>query len=319
MSGRDERGYAQQVGVVVIGQLGRDLVLRTDGLPQAGGSVTAETRWESLGGKGANQAVALAQLDVPVSLVGVAGDDHQGASVLRQAGRDGIDTAAVVRRGRTALLVDIVDESASRRLLEDIPEQSLVTVEDLRQAEAVLGEADTVSIQLQQPAATVLAAARRARQGAARVVADGVPEPSLCDELLASVDVLRADAAEAELLAGGPIRTVPDARALGHRLLAKGPGLVALAIPEVGDLLVRPDGSHLLPLSDVPVVDPTGAGDAFTAGLITGLRDGADVISAGRLASAAASATVQRLGGRPDLSGLSEKLKGTTRRPKALP
>ncbi|MEV8566363.1 PfkB family carbohydrate kinase [Streptomyces sp. NPDC051322] len=307
------------MGVVVIGQLGRDLVLRTDGLPPSGGSVTAERRWESLGGKGANQAVALAQLGVPVSLVGVAGDDREGASVLRQAGRDGIDTAAVVRRGRTALLVDIVAEPASRRLLEDIPEQSLVTVEDLPRAEAVWEKADTVSIQLQQPAVTVLTAARRARRGGARVVADGVPEPGVCDDLLASVDVLRADAAEAELLAGGPVRTVPDAQSLGHRLLTKGPGLVALALPEVGDLLVRPDGSHLLPLSDVPVVDPTGAGDAFTAGLITGLRDGADVLSAGRLASAAASATVQRLGGRPDLSSLSEKLRDTARLPKALP
>ncbi|GAB1815866.1 hypothetical protein MUNTM_49060 [Mycobacterium sp. MUNTM1] len=52
------------------------------------------------------------------------------------------------------------------------------------------------------------------------------------------------------------------------------------------------------------VLDPTGAGDAFVAGLIAALRDGAAPRDAGRLASSAASAAVQRLGGRPDLAGL---------------
>jgi ribokinase len=60
----------------------------------------------------------------------------------------------------------------------------------------------------------------------------------------------------------------------------------------------------LLPFADVDVIDPTGAGDAFVAGLIAALRDGAAPGQAGRRAAAAASATVQRLGGRPDLTGL---------------
>lgn len=93
------------MGVVVIGQIARDLVLRTDGPPAAGDSVTILRRKELLGGKGANQAVGLAQLGVPVALIGVVGDDHAGASVLQQAQRDGIDISGVTRRGTTALLL----------------------------------------------------------------------------------------------------------------------------------------------------------------------------------------------------------------------
>jgi ribokinase len=292
------------MGVAVIGQIGRDLVLRTAGLPQAGGAAPVEQRRELLGGKGANQAVGLSQLGVPVSLIGVVGDDGEGSAVLRQARQDGIDTTAVVRRGRTALLVDVVDRPGSRRLLEDIPGESLVTVADLDRAGGVLGGADTVSVLLQQPAGTVLAAARAARRRSARVVADGAPEPGSRDEVLAAVDVLRADAGEAELIAGRPVTGVRDALAVGRELLAAGPALVALAVPGAGDLLVWPGGSHLLPLSDVPVIDPTGAGDAFTAALTAALRDGSDPVSAGHLASAAATSTVQRLGGRPDLRPL---------------
>ncbi|MGN6336323.1 PfkB family carbohydrate kinase [Mycobacterium sp.] len=292
------------MGVVVIGQIARDLVLRTDGPPSAGDSVTILQRNELLGGKGANQAVGLAQLGVPVALVGVVGDDHAGASVLQQVHRDGIDISGVTRRGTTALLIDVVARPPERMLLEDVPQSSLVLVADLDRAASLFEAADTVSIQLQQPAATALAAAQRARQRGVRVIADGAPDPSIRADLLAAVDVLRADATEAALIADREITTVEQARELSDHLLGCGPELVAIAVPEVGDLLVWPGGSEVFEFADVEVVDPTGAGDAFVAGLIAGLREGAAPREAGRRASAAASATVQRLGGRPDLTAL---------------
>jgi ribokinase len=292
------------MSVVVIGQIGRDLVLRTDGPPTASESTMILQRKEVLGGKGANQAVGLAQLGVPVALIGVVGDDYAGTSVRQQAQQDGIDVRGVVRRGTTALLIDVVGRPPQRLLLEDVPESSLVRVADLDHSDASWDGADTVSIQLQQPPATALDAAQRARRRGLRVVADGVPAPQIRAELLATVDVMRADATEATLLAGETVSTVEDALALAHHLLISGPELVAIAVPDVGDLLAWKGGSELFEFADVEVVDPTGAGDAFVAGLISALRDGAEPPQAGARAAAAASATVQRLGGRPDLSGL---------------
>ncbi|OBI34290.1 ribokinase [Mycobacterium sp. E1386] len=292
------------MSVVVIGQIARDLVLRTDGPPTVGGSTAIVQRNELLGGKGANQAVGLAQLGVPVALIGVVGDDHAGTAVLRQAQRDGIDVGGVVRRGTTALLIDIVGRPPERMLLEEVPETSLVRVADLGHSAAFWDGADTVSIQLQQPPVTALEAAQRARERGLRVVADGAPAPHIRAELLASLDVMRADATEAALIAGEEVATVEQAYALADNLLTAGPELVALAVPGVGDLVAWKGGSELFEFADVDVVDPTGAGDAFVAGLISALRDGASPFQAGRRASTAASATVQRLGGRPDLSGL---------------
>lgn len=292
------------MGVVVIGQIGRDLVLRTDGPPSAGESRTVLQRQECLGGKGANQAVGLVQLGVPVALVGVVGDDAAGASVLRQAAQDGIDIEGVVRRGTTALLVDIIGPPPNRALLEHIPEDALVQIADLNRSAALLDGADTVSIQLQQPPVTALHAARRAKRSGALLVADGAPAPELRAQLFALVDVLRADATEAALIAGHDVDTVKTATTLGNQLLTAGPDLVALAIRDVGDLLVWNGGSHVFEFADVNVVDRTGAGDAFVAGLIAALRKGAGPEQAGKCAAAAASATVQHLGGRPDLTAL---------------
>lgn len=298
-------GHAGAMSVVVIGQIGRDMVLRTDGLPKPNGSTPVLERRELLGGKGANQAVALTQLGVRTALIGVVGQDIEGAAVLRQAGRDRIDVGCVVRRGRTALLVDLVDADGTRRLFEDVPDESLVTLDDLDRCGTLFQPAGVVSIQLQQPPQTTLAAARHARRMGARVVADGLPDAAVRDDLLASVDVLRADAEEAALLAGGELRSVDDAVAVARRLSLAGPRWVALAVPGVGDVLVWEQDATVFPHADVHVVDRTGAGDAFVAGLVAGVHRGVGPRAAGELAAAAAASQVQHLGGRPHLAELS--------------
>jgi ribokinase len=97
--------------VVVAGQLARDLVLVAEDVPEAGQSHPVRERREMLGGKGANQAVAVAQLGLRPALIAVAGDDEADSRLLEQAGRDGIDVSAVAIREGTAtgLIVDIVD------------------------------------------------------------------------------------------------------------------------------------------------------------------------------------------------------------------
>jgi ribokinase len=107
---------------------------------------------------------------------------------------------------------------------------------------------------------------------------------------------------ETDLLAGSAVSTAAEAEKIASDLLSQGPSLVALAIEGIGNLIAWPDDRVLLPLTDIQVVDTTGAGDAFTAGLIMALAQGGDPQRAARLAVAAAGATVGHPGGRPALS-----------------
>ncbi|MGY1608311.1 MULTISPECIES: PfkB family carbohydrate kinase [unclassified Geodermatophilus] len=305
-------------GVVVLGQVGRDLVLRVGGLPEAGGSADVAERREVLGGKGANQAVALAQLGVTVALVGVVGDDTAGADVTAAARADGIDVGCVTRRARvaTALLVDVVEDGGRRRLLEDVPDGVLLTADDVAAAAGAVTGCRALSLQLQQPGEAVRAALRLARPDAL-VVADGAPaDDATRAALLDRATVLRADAQEAGLLVGRALGGVDDVRAAARELVAAGPRLVALSAGDDGEVVAwrggrppvgrgadwPPDGVVRVPLSDTEPVDPTGGGDAFVAALTAALLDGASPTGAARAASAAGTLTVQRLGGRPALT-----------------
>jgi ribokinase len=198
----------------VVGQLARDLVLTVDRVPGAGTSADATGRREQLGGKGANQAVALAQLGIAPRLVAVAGDDVIGDVLLDQARRDGIDVGSVVRRRGTltGLIVELLDADARWRYVQHLPPPVLLSEGDVLGAHRVIAGADAVLVQLQQPVAAALAAARIGREAGRLVVLDGEVSDR---RLMAYADVVRADEREA--------------MGLDEQVLDEGPSLLALA------------------------------------------------------------------------------------------
>jgi ribokinase len=292
--------------VVVYGQIARDLVLVVDEAPRAGQSATVRRRLEMLGGKGANQAVALAQLGMRPALAAVTGDDAVATSLLEQANRDGVDTSAVVRRPGedTALIVDVVDQDGRWHYLEEVPLGVRLNRGDVERTVSLLTTAPWVSVQLQQPPGAALAAARAAKETGCPVVLDGAPEGGEHrDDLLAHADVVRADAREARLLTETDIGEERMATCVAAMIMDHGPWLVALALGGAGNYFAWRGGDLLLPLEETPVADTTGAGDALTAALITALASGFEPERAARAAVRAAALTVGHPGGRPDLAG----------------
>jgi ribokinase len=284
--------------VVVVGQVGRELV-------RAGG----EQR-EMLGGTGANQAVALAQLGVPVALIGVVGDDVPGREVLAQATLDGVDIAGVVVRpgSRTTLLA------------EGLPDDELLTAADVIAVGDQIASCQALVLQLGQPGDTVRAALERVSDTAV-VVTDGAPSDEQTREAaLRRADVVRADTAEAGPLVGRELGGIDDARDAAAELLTAGARLVALAVGSPGDLVAWragpalgvvaedlvadprwADGEIVVPLLGEDPVDPMGAGDAFVAALTAALLGGSGPEDAAWVAAAAASLAVAQPGGRLQL------------------
>jgi ribokinase len=289
----------------VIGQIGRDLVLGISEMPGPGASARVTTRWEGLGGKAANQAVGLAQLGMRPALLAVVGDDQPGDELVRQAARDNIDVTNVIRREQTstALLVDVVEESGTRRLLESVPGGTLVQEDDVHRHAAMIRTASTVVLQLQQPPATALAAAGIARDASRRLILDGAStDRDTNRQLVALANVVRADRTEAEQLVGRQLTDLDATRAAAAQLLEAGPALVVLAAGPAGNVAATASGLSTIPLLNAPVADPTGGGDAWIAGLTWALSRGSSGVQAAWCGAAAAALTVSSMGGRPALT-----------------
>ncbi|MDI5975715.1 PfkB family carbohydrate kinase [Amycolatopsis magusensis] len=291
--------------VAVAGQIARSLVLDLADLPPAGDSAAVRHRQETLGGKGANIAVALSRLGAAVSLIGVVGDDCVAGAALDRAHADGIDTTAVVRRPGhgTGLIVELRTDGGHRRQIEHLSDGLLLTEADILAATPVLTSASSVILHARQPVGAVLAAARTAKAARRRVVLEGIPgEQSSTTELLALTDVLRLDQHDGELLTGRRLDSAEAAALAGRDLLRRGPGLVALAAGEDGNVFLWEDEHVILPLAIRDPVHTTGGEDALVAALTFALTRGADPRKAAALAVAASATTVFHPGGRPSVS-----------------
>ena len=129
--------------------------------------------------------------------------------------------------------------------------------------------------------------------------------------------MIRADEQEAGLLAGEAVGTEERGLRAAREIHRRGPWLAALALADGANLFAwsarspwGTDGHIVIPGVRTTETDTTGAGDSLVAGLVAALLRGDDPVSAAKYAVAAASSTLGRVGGRPDLTpeGLTRRL-----------
>jgi ribokinase len=254
------------------------------------------------GGKGANQAVAAARLGRSVEMVGMVGSDDAGDRLLAALAAAGVGTSRVRRSTSlaTGLALIMVDDAAENTIVVIPSANGALTPGDLDAG--VIGEAAVVLLQLEIPLETVEAAAALAR---GKVVLNPAPAHPLPAALLDRVDVLVPNRTELALLAGAePPATMEEAAALARSL--EGPKGVVVTLGAEGALVVVRGRAEHVPAPQVAAVDPTGAGDAFCAGLADALVRGAGLVEASRWAVRCGAAAVTRRGAQASLPTRAE-------------
>jgi ribokinase len=267
------------IRAVVVGSTNVDLVLPVPALPRPGETVLGTGVRRLAGGKGGNQAVALARLGAQVRFVSAVGTDDDGTWSLAQLVAEGVDVRGVARvDAPTGLAVVAVEPGGENSIIVAPGANAHVTVPaDL--------DADVVLLSLEVPLGTVVSAASAAR---GPVVLNAAPAQQLPDGLLDDVDVL--------------VVNEPEWEALGRRA----PGAVVVTLGARGCLVV--EGTHQVALAAVPVevVDTTGAGDCFAAALAYGVAHGWALPDAAAFAGRAAALSVRVEGARAGLPRLAE-------------
>jgi len=295
--------------VVVVGSLNMDLVARAQRLPRAGETLPGESFFTVPGGKGANQAVAVARLGGSVAMIGNVGDDDYGRQLHRALYVEGIDCQGVstcpgVSSGVALITVD----AASQNCIVIIPGgNGLLTPQSVQRFDALLQAAEVVICQLEVPADTVAWTLTRAHELGKQVILNPAPATGpLPADWFARIDYLTPNESEAEALTGVAVTDQDSARRAGERLLQLGAGKVIITLGAQGALLITAQGHQHYPAPVVQPLDTTAAGDTFIGGFAAGLVRGLEEGEAIAFGQRAAALSVTRAGAQPSIPYLAE-------------
>ncbi|MFD1702037.1 ribokinase [Methylopila henanensis] len=286
--------------VAVLGIFAADLTFRAARLPKLGETLLADGFSLGSGGKGSNQAIAAAKAGAHATLITRIGDDAFGQMARDEWTGAGVDATHVIvspdePTGAAFIFVDARD--GQNAIVVNGGAAAALSAADVTAARGAIGRAAVVVAQLEQPLAAATAAFELARAAGVATLLNPAPAAPLDDAVFRLCDIVTPNESEAELLTGITVDGEDAARRAADRLLARGAGAVLLTLGEKGALLHRPGQSLLVPAFDAgPVVETTGAGDAFTGAFAVALAEGRDLAEAARFGCAAAGISVTRPG-----------------------
>lgn len=279
--------------IVVAGSFNTDLTSYMRRMPRPGETVHGERFVTGAGGKGSNQAVAAARLGADVTFIGRLGKDVFAELAYEIWDDEGVNRDYVAQDDEVATGVApiLVDSSGENSIVVVLGANLRVQPADIDAARDKIAGADILIVQLEINLDMVAYALQVAKAEGVTTILNPAPAAALPAETLALADYLTPNQTELEALGDGGA-VVEAARSL----LTRDDQTAVVTLGSAGAQIVNVADTALVRSFDVDVVDTTGAGDAFTAGLAVALAEGAALAEAVRFANATAALCVTKPG-----------------------
>lgn len=295
--------------VVILGVFVADTAYRAPRAPRMGETILGSSFKLGPGGKGSNQAVAAGRLDADVTFITRLGRDPFADMALATWREAGVKPAVIeTPESYTGAAYIFVEEATGSNAIIVCPgAATLITTADIDAHAGLIRQAGVFVTQLEQPVAAAERALAIARDAGVTTILNPAPAAELPDELFALCDFVTPNETEAAELTGIGVDNLDSARRAADALLARGARAAVVTLGENGALLHAPGISEHVPaFAAGPVVETTGAGDAFNGGFAAALARGAAPLAAVRFASAVAGISVTRAGTAPSMPTLAE-------------
>lgn len=299
--------------IVILGDFVADTAYRADRAPRMGETILGNSFALGPGGKGSNQAVAAARLGADVTFLSKLGRDPFADMALKTWANAGVKprvTPRVTQRedSYTGAAYIFVEEATGDNAIIICPVvAATISAADIEANADLIGSAAVFVTQLKQPLDAALRGLEIAREAGVCTILNPAPAGSLSDDMLALCNYVTPNETETKALTGVAVRSVEDARRAAEVFLSKGVGAAVITLGENGALFHSARRSVPVPAVNAgPVVETTGAGDAFNGGFATALARGDDPVEATRLGCATAGLSVTRPGTAPSMPSLAE-------------
>jgi ribokinase len=292
--------------IVVVGSINIDLVATADRIPAVGETIVGTDFQIHPGGKGANQAVAVARLGHPVGMIGRLGNDSFGRQLKAHMQAMGVDCSAVgTSEGPSGVAAILVSNRGENCIVVVPGANATVMPRDVEAGLPMIRRASTVLTQLEIPLETVEYLGALCHREGIPLILDPAPAHELPPGVIKNLDWFTPNQTEAAFYTGDGDGATPGDSA--KSLLARGCRGVLLKLGSRGAYLATSrDPGQFIPAFPVTAVDSTAAGDAFNGAFATGLTSDKSARDSAVFAAAAAAISVTRPGAQPSMPTLSE-------------
>jgi ribokinase len=280
--------------VTVVGGFGVSKTVTLERVPEAGETVTGGVFTQGPGGKGSNQAVQIARLGVPVTMITAMGRDEFAAAGRTLWSEEGVDDSGVVELDDPTMIAFIwVDKHGENRIALAPGALDAATVSDFSDVFPIIQHSDVLVFSLELNPEIGFEAIRHANAHGVLTICNPAPGYPIPADILGMLDYLIPNENEAHLIAEHLGFNQDDVEALAHRFFDAGVGNVLITRGSNGVLVRDADGLHHVPATRVDkVVDTTGAGDSFVGGLTVGIVQKMPLLDAVRFATRVAAHSV---------------------------
>lgn len=289
--------------IVVIGSTNIDMVISGKRLPVPGETISDGRFLMAPGGKGANQAVAVARLSAKRGscvFIAKVGDDLFGRDTARRMESEGVAARLVVDKKEpsgTALI--LVDSKGQNVISVALGANGTLSLKDVAPFRKEIENASALVMQLETPVETVAWAAKVAHDARVSVILNPAPARKLPRTLYPLIDWITPNETEAELLTGVKVTDAVSAAKATAVLMRRGTGHVIITMGSRG--VYCGDCDRLFPCRKVKAVDCVAAGDTFNGAFAVALAEGRGCDEAIDFAQKAAVLSVTRSGAQPSI------------------
>ena len=290
--------------IVILGVFVADTAYRASRQPKIGETIIGNEFSLGPGGKGSNQAVAAALAGGNVHFISRLGKDDFANMAISLWKKSGI-TPHVTQYSDSytgAAYIFIEDKTGNNAIIVSPGAAANINDDDITANKELIQGSRVFMTQLEQSLDAAGTALSFAKEGGAITILNPAPAQPLGENILKLCDFVTPNEIEAEQITGTPVKSINDAEIAAGKLLEKGASAAVITLGEQGALFK--DNNQIIhqPSYEVgPVVETTGAGDAFNGGLAVALAEEMPIDKALRFACATASISVTRRGTAPSM------------------
>ena len=268
--------------ISVLGIFVADLAFFAEKIPVEGETVIGNKYIIGPGGKGSNQAVAAAKAGAKTYFISKIGDDQFGEMAKTIYDQSGVDYSNVIisKEDSTGAAGILINETSGANAINVVPGAAgSLTTEDIDAANDVIINSSIFLTQLEVPKEVVFYALKKAHHHGVTTILNPAPAATVDKDIFSIIDYFTPNETEASFYANLPVETTEDAKQAANKFLQMGIKNVIITLGEKGSYFANKNESIIVPATILksPVVDTTGAGDAFNAGLAVALAEGKNI------------------------------------------